>query len=72
MRTEIRNKLIMTILSDYLNNNSDFITKDMIDNLECYNLSITERIVLLLLGYYNIENKELTIELNKIIKEVCQ
>ena len=53
MRTEIRNKLIMTILSDYLNNNSDFITKDMIDNLECYNLSITERIVLLLLGYYN-------------------
>ena len=40
MRTEIRNKLIMTILSDYLNNNSDFITKDMIDNLECYNLSI--------------------------------
>ena len=62
MRTEIRNKLIMTILSDYLNNNSDFITKNMIDNLECYNLSITERIVLLLLGYYNIENKELTIE----------
>lgn len=70
MTKEIRNNLIMTILSDYLNNSSDFITKEMIDSLDNYNLSISERIVLLLLGYYNIENKELTIELNEIIKEL--
>ena len=70
MTNDIRNNIIMTILSDYLNNSSDFITKEMIDSLDNYGLTTTNKIVLLLLGYYDIDNKELNIELNNIIKEL--
>lgn len=71
MNTELRNKIILNILSDYLNNHSDFINEQMVNSLEKdFNLTKTESVVLLLLGFYEIENKELTTELNKIIKEL--
>lgn len=71
MNTELRNEIILKILSDYLNNHSDFITEKMVSDLEKeFNLSKTESIVFLLLGFYEIENKDLIEEFNKIIKEL--
>ena len=34
MNTELRNEIILKILSDYLNNHSDFITEKMVNDLE--------------------------------------
>lgn len=71
MNKTIRNKIIMTILSDYLNNDSSLIDEKMIRSLQKeFNLTDKEALVFLLMGLYNVESKEINHELNSIIQEL--
>ncbi len=71
MTNEKRNNLIMSKLSIYLNNYSDYITKEMIDNIKkefCFNT--LESFKIILTSLLEITDKELIHEFDKIIFEL--
>lgn len=71
MTNEERNNLIMSKLSIYLNNYSDYITKDMINDIkESYNFTTLESYKIILTSILDITDKELIHEFDNIIFEL--
>lgn len=71
MTNEERNNLIMSKLSIYLNNYSDYITKEMIDNIKKeFGFNDLETFKIILTSLLEITDKELTHEFDKIVFEL--
>ena len=71
MTNEERNNLIMSKLSIYLNNYSDYITKEMIDNIKKeFDFNDLESFKIILTSLLEITDKELIHELDKIVFEL--
>lgn len=71
MTNEERNNLIMSKLSIYLNNYSDYITKEMIDNIKKeFGFNDLESFKIILTSLLEITDKELIHEFDKIVFEL--
>ena len=71
MTNEERNNLIMSKLSIYLNNYSDYITKEMIDNIKKeFDFNDLESFKIILTSLLEITDKELIHEFDKIVFEL--
>ena len=71
MTNEERNNLIMSKLSIYLNNYSDYITKEMIDNIKKeFGFNDLETFKIILTSLLEITDKELIHEFDKIVFEL--
>lgn len=71
MTNEKRNNLIMSKLSIYLNNYSDYITKEMIDNIKKeFGFNDLESFKIILTSLLEITDKELIHEFDKIVFEL--
>lgn len=71
MTNEKRNNLIMSKLSNYLNNYSDYITKEMIDNIKKeFGFNDLESFKIILTSLLEITDKELIHEFDKIVFEL--
>lgn len=71
MTNEKRNNLIMSKLSNYLNNYSDYITKEMIDNIKKeFGFDDIESFKIILTSLLEITDKELIHEFDKIVFEL--
>ena len=71
MTNEERNNLIMSKLSIYLNNYSDYITKEMIDNIKKeFGFNDLESFKIIITSLLEITDKELIHEFDKIVFEL--
>lgn len=71
MTNEERNNLIMSKLSIYLNNYSDYITKEMIDNIKKeFDFNDLESFKIIITSLLEITDKELIHEFDKIVFEL--